>query len=119
MNRPAAFGLIRSVILSYLVSTGGVLLLSWALYVMKWEGAGSILAVRVLYFLSCFAGGFLAGKEFRQNRLLWSLLTGMIYGMILFLVSQLTGGPGSASWFDVVILFLICLIGSGLGSICS
>lgn len=119
MYRSSIFLLTRSVVLAYLVSAAAVFLLSWGLYVMKWEAAGSETAIRSVYFLSCFAGGFLSGKEFRERRLLWGLLTGLLYGSILLTVSQLTGGLGSSGIWEIVIVFLICLGGSAVGSIVS
>lgn len=119
MYRSSVFLLARAVVLSYLVSAISVFLLSWGLYVMKWEAAGSETAVRSVYFLSCLAGGFLAGKEFRERRLFWGLLTGILYGVILLTVSQLTGGLGSSKALEIIILFGICLGGGAAGSIIS
>lgn len=119
MYRSFVFQLTRSVALSYLVSAVSVFLLSWALYVMKWEAAGSKTAVQVVYFLSCLAGGFLSGKEFRERRLFWGLLTGLLYAVILLTVSQMTGGLGSSSGLEIAVIFGICLAGSALGSVFS
>ena len=119
MYRSLIFRLTRSVIVCYLVSAVSVFLLSWCLYVMKWEAAGSETAVRLVYFLSCLAGGFLSGKEFRERRLFGGLLTGLLYGLILLTVSQLTGGLGSSSFFGVALVFGISLAGGAVGSIFS
>ena len=86
---------------------------------MKWEAAGSETAIRAVYFLSCLAGGFLSGKEFRERRLVWGLLTGVLYGLILLTVSQLTGGLGSSGILETVIVSGICLGGGAIGSIIS
>lgn len=105
--------------LSYLVSALSVFFLSWCLYVMKWEAAGSETAVRIVYFLSCLAGGFLSGKEFRERRLFWGILTGFLYAVILFTVSQLTGGPGNSKILENALIFGICMSGGAVGSIFS
>lgn len=119
MYRSSIFLLTRAVILSFLVSAASVFLLSWGLYVMKWEAAGSETAIRCVYFLSCLAGGFLSGKEFRERRLVWGLLSGFLYGMILLTVSQLTGGLGSCEIWEIAIVLGLCLGGGAVGSIIS
>lgn len=119
MYRSSVFLLTRAVVLSYLFSAVSVFVLSWGLYVMKWEAAGSEMAIRSVYFLSCLAGGFLSGKEFRERRLFWGLLTGILYGGILLTVSQLTGGLGSSGMLEAVIVLGICLGGGAAGSIIS
>ena len=116
MYRSSVFRMIRSVALSWLVSAVSVLLLSWCLYVMKWEAAGSETAVRLVYFLSCLAGGFLAGREFRERRLLWGILCGILYALILLTVSQLTGGLGSSSALELAVIFAVCAGGGAAGS---
>lgn len=119
MYRSSFFQLTRAVILGYLISAVSVFLLSWGLYVMKWEWAGSQLTIRIIYFLSCLAGGFLAGREFRERRLIWGILTGILYAVILVTVSQLTGGLGSSGLLEVVLVFGICIGGGAAGSIVS
>ncbi len=116
MYRSFMFRLTRSVVFCYLISAVSVFLLSWCLYVMKWEAAGSVTAIRAVYFVSCLAGGFLAGKEFRERRLFWGLVTGMLYTLILLTVSQLTGGLGSSGIPEMALIFGICLAGGALGS---
>lgn len=111
--------LIRAVIVSYLTAAAAVLILSWALYVMQWQAAGSIWAVRIVYFLSCLAGGVTAGKTFRERRLLWGTLTGAVYGAVLLLVSFLAGGMEAAVFGKMFFVMLICLAGGALGSIIS
>lgn len=119
MYRSFVFRLTRAILVSYLISAAAVFLLSWGLYVMKWEAAGSVSAIRAVYFLSCLSGGFLAGKEFRERRLFWGLAEGLLYGMILLTISQLTGGLGSSGAAQIAIVLGICLLGGAVGSIFS
>lgn len=116
MYRSFVFRLIRTAAFAYLISAASVFILSWALYVMKWEAAGSEMAVRLVYFLSCLGGGFLAGREFRERRLLWGILSGILYALILLTVSQLTGGLGSSSVPEIAVIFSICAAGGAAGS---
>ncbi|MGN0294153.1 MAG: TIGR04086 family membrane protein [Lachnospiraceae bacterium] len=116
MYRSSVFRMIRPVALSWFVSAASVFLLSWCLYVMEWEAAGSEMAVRLVYFVSCLAGGFLAGREFRERRLLWGIFCGILYALILLTVSQLTGGLGSSSIPEIAVIFAICAGGGAAGS---
>ncbi|MDO5409150.1 MAG: TIGR04086 family membrane protein [Lachnospiraceae bacterium] len=119
MRSSFLFRLTRAVVCSYLVSAVLVFLLSWGLYVMKWEAAGSKAAVHAVYFLACLAGGFLAGRQFVEKRLLWGLFTGLLYALVLITVSQLTGGPGSHQLPEIAVMTGICLAGGAFGSILS
>lgn len=119
MYQSSVFRLTRAIVVSYLVSAASVFLLSWALYVMKWEAAGSVIAVRIVYFIACLSGGILAGKEFRQRRILWGLLTGALYAGILLTVSQLTGGLGGCSTVETLLILGICISGGMAGSVLS
>ncbi len=83
--------LLRSLLLSYLLSGLLLLILSFALYRMKLSESQINSAIYVIYVAACLFGGFLAGKAIRSQRFFWGLLTGLAYFAILFAVSWLIG----------------------------
>lgn len=119
MYQSSFFRLTKAVVLGYLVSTVCVFLLSWGLYVMKWSWAGSEVTMRMVYGISCLAAGFLAGREFREKRMIWGIFSSILYAIIFLTVSQLTGGLGSSSLLEIFLFFGICIIGGAVGSIFS
>ena len=70
--------MIRTLIFTYLVS--GVLLtaLAFALYKFRLPESQITLGISGVYILSCFMGGFMAGKAMRSRKFLWGLLTGIL-----------------------------------------
>ena len=79
--------LLRSLLISYLLS--GVLLasLAFALYKLRLSEGPVNLMVFAVYLAACLTGGFLAGRRIRQRRSFWGLLSGLLYFMVLFAVS--------------------------------
>ena len=68
-----AWRMIRTLIFTYLVS--GVLLtaLAFALYKFRLPESQITLGISGVYILSCFMGGFMAGKAMRSRKFLWGL----------------------------------------------
>lgn len=66
-----AWRMIRTLIFTYLVS--GVLLtaLAFALYKFRLPESQITLGISGVYILSCFMGGFMAGKAMRSRKFLW------------------------------------------------
>lgn len=102
---------------SYIIS--GALLLVLAFIVLQ-AGAGSRVAaagVAAIYVISCFAGGFLAGKKAKNRKYLWGLGMGGAYFLILLLVSMALGmAHGSGNFLTV---FMLCAGGGMLGGMVS
>ena len=84
-----AWRMIRTLIFTYLVS--GVLLtaLAFALYKFRLPESQITLGISGVYILSCFMGGFMAGKAMRSRKFLWGLLTGILYFAFLLIMSFL------------------------------
>ena len=79
--------MLRSLLISYVLS--GILLaaLAFALYKLRLKEGQVNLMVYAVYLLTCLCGGFLAGKRIRQRRFFWGLLSGLLYFLVLFAVS--------------------------------
>lgn len=84
--------IVRSLIVTYLIS--GILLggLAFALYRFRIPESQVNLGINAVYILSCLAGGFLAGKSIKSRRFFWGLLTGVLYFAFLFLMSLAQNG---------------------------
>ena len=79
--------MLRSLLISYVLS--GLLLgaLAFALYKLRLKEGQVNLMVYLVYLAACLAGGAAAGKRLRQRRFFWGLLSGLFYFLILFAVS--------------------------------
>lgn len=81
-----------SVFAMFIVS--GVLLLILALLLYKLEPGESVIKVGivVIYVVAGLFGGILLGKMRKEQKFLWGLLAGILYFVILFLVSAIVKG---------------------------
>lgn len=106
---------IRSLIISYMIT--GLLLLFTALLLYKLEPQQSMVSVGILviYVLSSFLGGLLAGKGIRSRKFLWGLATGALYFLMLLAASWMFGGGIRAQAAQIITTMLLCLGGGMLG----
>lgn len=109
------FQVIQSLFVSYILTAVLLLLLAFLMYKMKLSVQIMTLGVSAVYVLSCLAGGFVLGHGIKKQRLLWGLLAGAVYFLILFLVSVAEGGKMYADIKNMVIVALMCLAGGGIG----
>ncbi|MDO4343863.1 MAG: TIGR04086 family membrane protein [Eubacteriales bacterium] len=114
---------IRVVIKSLIISYGitGMLLLFTAFLLYKLEPEQSLVSVGILviYVLSSFFGGLLAGKGIQNRKFLWGLLTGTLYFLLLLLASWTLGGGIHSKVSEIVTTMLLCLGGGMLGGMLS
>lgn len=111
--------MIRSLLISYVLS--GVLLaaLAFALYKLRLKEGQVNLMVFAIYFITCLAGGLLAGKGIPQRRFFWGLLSGLLYFLILFAVSRTMNMGSSMDIERSVTVMGVCALGGTLGGMMS
>ena len=83
--------LLRSLLFSYIATAILLTVLAFGLYKLRLRPAQVSAAVNIIYAITCFFGGFLAGKALRQRRFFWGLLTGLAYFLVLLLMSAALG----------------------------
>ena len=81
--------LTRSLLISYLLSALLLTLLAFGLYRLKLSPARVSAGIYGIYGISCFIGGMLAGKGLPNRRFFWGLLSGLLYFLVLALMSFL------------------------------
>lgn len=119
MNRLPVKAVIRSLLLSYISAAILLTVLAFLLYRMH-LGEGQIaLGVNAIYILTCFIGGFAAGRSVGQRRFFWGLLTGVLYFCILLAVSCGLHKGFSGDIPSVVQTFIMCAGGGMLGGMFS
>jgi len=117
VNKPLF--LLKTLFITYLLT--GILLFSLAfvLYKLRLSNTQVQTGVYLIYILSCFLGGFLAGKKLKNRRFLWGMLMGGLYFVVLFLVSSLAGRPMEAGFSYLLPVLGICLAGGTSGGMVS
>lgn len=99
--------ILKSLFLSYLLTTGLLLLLALLLY--RFELSEKIVSagIIVIYILVTFLAGFIAGKREGSRKFLWGLFMGLLYFSILIVISLIVNhgmNSVSGSFFTVLIL---------------
>ena len=111
--------LLRSLLFSYLAT--GILLfaLSLGLYKFRFRPAQVGLAVHLIYAVTCFLGGFLAGKSLRQRRFFCCFLTGAAYFLVLFFMSAALDKGITANMNQILTVLGICAASGTIGGMAS
>lgn len=117
VNKPLF--LLKTLFITYLLT--GILLFSLAfiLYKLRLSNTQVQTGVYLIYILSSFLGGFLAGKKMKSRRFLWGMLMGALYFLVLFLVSSLSGRPLESGFSYLLLVLGICLAGGTSGGMLS
>lgn len=102
-------------ILLVMYAITAVLLFLLAFFVQKlgWESGAISLGISVVYVISCFMGGFLAGKVQKTKKFVWGILMGLAY-MIIMLAVSLAVKHGLHSNMSAFIMNLLLCLGSGM-----
>ena len=105
--------MIRSLLISYVLS--GILLaaLAFALYKLHLKEGQVNLMVFAVYFV------LLAGKGIRQRRFFWGLLSGLFYFVVLFAVSWAMNMGSPIDMERSVTVMGVCALGGTIGGMIS
>lgn len=113
------WGWIKTLLISCLMSVILFFLCAFILYQMKGTTETASKMVLGIYLISCLAGGFLNGKRVGKQRLVCGLVTGVLYFLVLFLVSWTFRSSDTGVMSGLLAPVIVCLGGGIVGSILS
>lgn len=98
-----------------------VTLCLFALLILKVQPSESSIriGIRILYPVVNFLGGLLIGKMIRQKKFLWGVMTGLIYFVVISLVSFAVHGGFYSDIQHAVTICLLCMAGGMAGGMVS
>lgn len=104
-----------SLISAYIIS--GILLLFTAFLLYRLEPDQSMVSIGivVIYVLSTFLGGTIAGKGIGSRKYLWGVITGCLYFLILMITTAIVGKGTIPSGVQIMTVMALCLGGGMLG----
>lgn len=117
VNKPLFF--LKTLFITYLLTGILLFVLAFVLYKLRLSNTQVQTGVYLIYILSCFLGGFLAGRKMKSRRFLWGMLMGGLYFVVLFLVSALSGKPLESGFSYLLLVLAICLAGGTAGGMLS
>ena len=111
--------MMKALLVAY-VMTGLFLLITAGLMYRFELSEGKVkIAVIGIYVLSCFTGGFLAGRMMKNRKYLWGSLLGFLYFAVMLTVSVAVGRELKEAVMGISPTFFICIISGTIGGIAS
>lgn len=107
--------LTRSLFFSYLLSALLLTALAFGLFQLKLSPAKVSSAVYGIYALSCFFGGLLTGKGMKNRKFFWGLISGLLYFILLVLMSVLLNNSLEYDTQKLLTILGICTISGMVG----
>ena len=118
-NTRIVFRIAKALLAAYIVTGLGLLILAFALYKFGLSTNATELGVVFIYILSTAVGGLFLGKCVERRRFLWGMLLGLVYVLVLILVSCIARGNMSGIAESGISVLILCLAGGTLGGILS
>jgi len=102
-------------LLSYLITIGGLLLLALLLYKIPLSESAVNIGIIVIYILSTFLTAFVCGKKMQKKKFLWGFVLGTAYFLVLLAISLITNQSNVILGTNVLTSFMICAGAGTLG----
>lgn len=96
----------------YLITFLGIVILAVLLLILQISENMVDIGILVIYVTACLAAGIIVGKRTRNKKFLWGMVSGVMYFLILFIISMLANQSIENVGNDLVTTFCIC-VGSG------
>ncbi len=110
---------LKALLAAYVIT--GLLLLLLAVLLYKFQLAESQvnIGITAIYILSGFVSGFLEGKMMKTRKFLWGAVSGLLYFLILTIVSLAVGQGFDGNSSHFVTTLILCLASGMLGGMVS
>lgn len=95
-------------LLSYLITIGGLLLLASLLYKIPLSDSAVNIGIILIYIISTFLTSFICGKKIKKRKFLWGFLLGVSYFMVLLILSFISNQSTIILGNNVLTAFMIC-----------
>ena len=112
-------GMLRALLLAYGLTGIMLLLLAFLLFQFDLKENVISMGIVLVYILSCFLGGIIAGKCAGTQKYLWGMAVGIAYFLLLIGVSWLVEKQVDMSVEHMATTICMCLAGGALGGMIS
>lgn len=115
----AAVRMLKSLLCAYVVTGILLLLLTILLYKAGLSEENVNAGIILIYVISTFVGGFVIGKLTGVKKFLWGLLAGILYFILMLLISLGVYHSIQGEAVNLLTTFLLCAGGGMLGGMVS
>ena len=124
MKQPNAYTgmavrIMKALLTAYLLTGILLFLIAGLLYRFQLDEGKIQIGIILTYILSCFVGGFLAGKMMKSRQFLWGASLGLLYFLIMTVVSLAVNREFQDGSSSYITTFLLCMGGGCLGGMCA
>ncbi|MBD5460594.1 MAG: TIGR04086 family membrane protein [Lachnospiraceae bacterium] len=105
--------LAKCLLFSYILTGGLLMLLALGLYRLNLSAGVVSAGIIIIYTVSSFLAGFMAGKKIGNRKFLWGLLMGTAYFVVLAIISLLVNHSVKEVASSFATVYVICA-GSGM-----
>lgn len=111
--------MLKSILASYIVTAVLLLVLTLLLYKLELGERFVTAGIVAIYVLSTLAGGIIIGKIAQTRRFIWGISLGMIYFLLLLLITLGVYREISADTGNLITTFILCIGGGMVGGMIS
>ncbi|MBP3338206.1 MAG: TIGR04086 family membrane protein [Lachnospiraceae bacterium] len=113
------FQIVKVIVCSVVITMLGVLLLSLLAYKFRMSDKAIKIGIIVIYTMANIVAGFIIGKIKETRKFLWGAITGLVYFIVLTLISVIGTGELYGNGSMAIIAFLSSVIGGTIGGMVS
>lgn len=111
--------LLKGLLISYIITAFMLLILAFVMLKLDTPSIVVSGGINLAYIISAFAGGFFAGKKIEQKKFVWGMIVGLLYFVILLLVSLTMNRISPMPIGNMFTVFIISVLSGMLGGMIS
>ena len=111
--------LLKGLLISYIITAFILLLLSFLMLKLDLSSAVISGGIIFAYIVPTFIGGLFVGKRLEQRKFLWGLLMGLLYFVVLLIVSMMMNRVSPLPFGNLSTAFIVCSLSGMLGGMIS
>lgn len=113
------FALLKGLLISYIITAFILLLLSFLMLKLSLPSMIISGGVNFAYIVATFFGGFFVGKKLEQRKFLWGFVMGVLYFIVVMLISIGLNSSSPLPLGNYATGFIICSLSGMLGGMIS
>lgn len=111
--------LLKCLLASYVITGVLLIMLAFVVYRLSLAEKAVSAVIIVIYVLSTFAAGWIAGKCIKTRRFLWGFVEGTAYFLVLLILSLILDAPSVGLTRSLFTTYILCAAGGTLGGMLS
>lgn len=119
MKNKTVSSYVAGLLVSWLVTILSTLILAGICFKFCITKDAAKFMVLGIYFISNFAGGFVCGKKGKVKKFLKGAFCGLLYFIVLFVISLVAGGGMTENMLDLILTFSLCFFSGMTGGMIS